>query len=147
MNSGTLGKLGERLFKERMEAGGYTVNDVSMIPEYWPQDIDFLVTSPTSGLTKSMEVKYDQRINKTGNLYLELTSINSKQWNYEGWWPHTKADYLVYGDAITEVFYVIPLLELRERVAQLPQRIARCGNESTGLLVNLRDIQDLIKTI
>lgn len=147
MNSGALGKLGERKFKERMEASGYTVQDVSNNPEYWPQDIDFLITSPTSGLTKSMEVKYDQRINKTGNLYLELTSINSKQWNYDGWWPHTKADYLVYGDAITEVFYVIPLLELRKRVEELPQRIAHCGYESTGLLISLNDIKDIYKTI
>lgn len=147
MNSSAIGRKGELLFAERMSANGYKVEDVSGNSDYWALDIDFLVTSPTSGLTKSMEVKYDTRINKTGNLFLEIASANSKQWNYGGWFNHTKADYLVYGDAVTEVFYVIPLLELKERVKQLPQRQARCGTESIGLLVSLNDIKDITKVI
>jgi hypothetical protein len=61
-----------------MKEQGYEVEDVSGNPDYWPQDIDFIISSPTSGLTKTFEVKYDGRINKTGNLYLELTNIHSK---------------------------------------------------------------------
>ena len=147
MNSRAIGRKGELLFAERMSANGYTVEDVSGNSDYWALDIDFLITSPTSGATKSFEVKYDTRINKTGNLFLETESINSKQWNYGGWYNHTKADYLVYGDAVTEVFYVIPLLELKQRVAQLPPRIAHCGAESTGLLISLNDIKDIIKIV
>lgn len=143
----TDGKYGEQLFSQLMKERGYEVEDVSGNPEYWPQDIDFIVHSPYSGLTKSMEVKWDGLINRTGNLYLELTNIHSKQWNGEGWWPHCKADYLVYGDAVSRTFYVIPLLALRERVEQLPQRHAKCGYDSTGLLVSLDDIKDLIKIL
>ena len=61
-----------------MEQRDYKVEDVSGNPEYWPQDIDFIITSPTTGNVKTFEVKYDSKINKTGNLYLELTSKNSK---------------------------------------------------------------------
>lgn len=137
------GKLGERLFKQIMLSRNYTVEDVSNNPEYWDKDVDFILTSPTSGLTKSFEVKWDACINRTGNLYLELTNINSKQWNGEGWWEHCQADYLVYGDACARSFYVIPVAELRERVDTLPFRSARCGYESTGQLVSLNDIADI----
>jgi hypothetical protein len=57
---------------------GYTVEDVSSNSLYWEKDIDFLITSSTSGLTKSFEIKWDSRINKTKNLYLELSNIHSK---------------------------------------------------------------------
>jgi hypothetical protein len=46
-------------------------------------DIDFIVTSPTTGETKTFEVKWDSRINKTGNLFLEIMSKYSK--GCKGW--------------------------------------------------------------
>ena len=144
---GNIGKQGERIFQEIMEGRGYEVVDVSNNPDYFDKDIDFIITSPTSGLTKTFEVKFDSRINRTGNLYLELTNINSKQWSGEGWWPHCQADYLVYGDAASRTFYVIPLLELRDRADALPFRSARCGYESTGQLVSLKDIADITQIL
>ena len=142
-----IGKQGERIFSSIMLNKGYTVEDVSNNPAYWDKDIDFLITSPFTGAVKGFEVKYDSRINTTGNLYLETESINSKQWNYEGWWQHCQADYLAYGDAKTKTFYMIPMEELRERVDELPARIAHCGNESTGLLVSLKDIEDITQIL
>ena len=140
-----VGKQGEALFKEIMQHQGYKVQDVSDNPLYWYQDIDFLATSPTSGLTKSFEIKWDSRINKTGNLYLESTNKNSK--GAKGWFKFCQADYLAYGDALARVFYIIPLDQLRDRVEQLPHRMAHCGNDSAGLLVNLNDIIDITKMI
>ena len=75
-----IGKAGEQLFQEIMINKGYKVRDVSGDPQYWEEDIDCFCKSPTTGLTKSFEIKYDTRINKTNNLYLELTNIHSKQW-------------------------------------------------------------------
>ena len=141
------GKKGERKFQQIMESRNYIVEDMRDNPEYWVKDIDFVLTSPTSGLTKSFEVKWDARIHRTGNLYLEIENIFSKQWNGEGWWQHCQADYLAYGDQQANIFYIIPLLELRERVEELPTRIAHCGNESTGLLVSLEDIKDIVKIL
>lgn len=125
-----------------MEARGYDVVDVSANPEYWYKDIDFIITSPTSGETKTFEVKWDSKINTTGNLYLERTSINSK--GGKGWFEFCQADYLAYGDAVSGQFYIIPLLELRERADTIPYRHAQCGYESTGQLVSLKSIEDMI---
>ena len=139
------GKQGERLFQGIMTERGYIVNDVSKTPEYWEQDIDFFITSPTTGLTKSFEVKWDSRIHQTGNLYLELENINSK--GGKGWFEFCKADYLAYGDAVAGRFYIIPLLELKKKVYSKNFRSARCGNDSIGLLVSLLDIQDILSVI
>lgn len=44
------GKEGERLFKEIMESRGYNdISDVSGDSNYWDKDIDFIITSPTTG--------------------------------------------------------------------------------------------------
>lgn len=141
------GKRGERLFKQIMESRGYQVIDERNNPEYWVKDIDFTVISPTSGLVKTFEVKWDARLHRTGNLYLELENIFSKQWNGEGWWPHCQADFLAYGDQQANTFYIIPLLDLRKKIEELPTRIAHCGQESTGLLVSLEDIKDIIQIL
>ena len=135
------GKQGERLFQQIMASRNYKVDDVSGNSEYWYRDIDFIVTSPTTGATKSFEVKWDGRIGRTGNLYLELTNRHSK--GGKGWYQFCEADYLAYGDASAEVFYIIPFGALKERVKGLNCRIAACGDDSTGYLVPLAAIADL----
>lgn len=147
MTSRQIGKQGEQIFHYLMKNKGYAVEDVSTNPDYFDKDIDFFVTSPFTGATKSFEVKYDNRINATGNLFLEVTNIYSKQWNYDGWFTHCDADFLAYGDAVARKFYIIPMDELKKRVQELPQRIAHCGADSTGLLISLDDIKDITKTI
>lgn len=135
------GKQGEALFKERMLALGYGLQDVSGNPDYWYRDIDFIAFSPKTKAEKSFEVKWDSRINNTGNLYLELTNVNSK--GGRGWFTFCEADYIAYGDALAQVFYIIPLAALKERLAHIKTREARCGGDSTGLLVALKDILDI----
>lgn len=139
------GKQGEQLFCSLMQQLNYSVNDVSNNPSYWEKDIDFIITSPTTNLTKSFEVKWDSRINSTGNLYLELTNVHSK--GGRGWFEFCQADYLAYGDACAQVFYVIPLADLKARVQKLAPREARCGQDSTGLLVALKDVIDLAQML
>ena len=142
MNNGTQGEL---LFQQIMESRNYTVANVSNDERYWDKDIDFIVTSPTSGLTKSFEVKWDSKINKTGNLYLEIANIHSK--GGKGWYEFCQADYLAYGDASNGTFYIVSLLELRERVKKLQPRQINCGFDSVGLLVSLDDISDITEIL
>lgn len=139
------GRQGEILFSQLMSSNGYKVNDVSGNSEYWHKDIDFLITSPTTGQIKAFEVKWDSRIAQTGNLYLELTNVNSK--GGEGWFEFCQADYIAYGDAAKMQFYVISLDKLRQRAKELPQRVVNCGYDSTGLLVRLCDIADITKVL
>lgn len=138
-----LGRTGELLFKQRMEQLGYLVEDVSGNPDYFYKDIDFIITSPKTGAIKTFECKFDSRLNATGNLYLELTNIHSKEGR--GWYEFCQADFLAYGDAKAGVFYIFALSDLKERVKNLKPRLARCGSDSTGLLVALRDVIDLAK--
>lgn len=141
----TNGKQGEKLFQQIMQDKGYVVEDVTGNPDYWYKDIDFIITSPATGSTKTFEVKYDSKLNKTGNLYLEL--VNAYSLNGNGWYNFCEADYIAYGDAITNTFYIIPLLELREKVSHLPKQIAQCGNESIGQLVSLDSIRDIYQIL
>ena len=139
------GKIGEQLFQQMMESRGYVVKDVSFSSDYWSKDIDFIVTSPTTGAVQAFEVKWDSRISQTGNLFLELTNIYSK--GGKGWFKFCEADYLAYGDAVSRLFYIIPMKELRARVSELPQRIVNCGDDSTGLLISLGDLSDIIAVL
>ena len=137
------GKVGERLFSQQMQRKGYSVVDVSGNDQYFAKDIDFIITNSTTGNTRTFEVKWDEKINTTGNLFLEISNPRSKQWNGEGWWKHCQADYLVYGDAVKRKFYVIPLLELRERVNTLSLRTRSTSDYSVGLILPLTAIKDL----
>lgn len=139
------GRQGELLFAQLMQLQGYTVIDVSDNPEYWDKDIDFIITSPTTGDTKTFEVKWDTKIQSTGNLYLELEAIHSK--GGKGWFEFCQADYLAYGDANQNFFYVIPMAELRKAAAKLPYREARCGQDSLGQLVAIKDILNIVSYI
>lgn len=58
-----------------MEAKGYTVEDVSANSNYYYKG-DFIITSPT-GETAIVEVKYDEKVHKTNNLYLEIINTYS----------------------------------------------------------------------
>lgn len=136
------GKLGERLFSQLMSAKGYSVEDVSGNDQYFAKDIDFIITNPT-GTTRTFEVKWCEKIHSTGNLFLEIANPRSKQWSGQGWWKHCQADYLVYGDAVNRKFYIIPLLELRERVDTLTLRERSTRDNSVGLILPLTAIQDL----
>ena len=124
-----------------MESRGYDVEDVSGNPEYWYKDIDFIITSPTTGEVKTFEVKWDGRINDTGNLYLERTSTHSK--GGKGWFEFCEADYLAYGDAVSGQFYIIPMKDLRQAADNLPYRHAQCGYDSTGQLIALGKIEEI----
>lgn len=139
------GKQGEQLFEQIMSCRNYKIENVSNNPDYWRQDIDFVITSLTTGAVKSFEIKWDSKIHKTDNLYLEIANKNSE--GALGWYKFCKADYLAYGDAITGTFYIIPLDKLRERVEQLPKRVAYCGDDSAGYLVSLKDISDITQTL
>ena len=141
-----IGKQGEQLFAQLMETKGYTVQNVSANPDYYYKG-DFIVTSPTSGLTKIFECKFDTRINKTGNLYLEIRNKNSKAKDGLGWYEWCGADYLAYGNAQAKKFFIIPMDKLKERVEELPKRVAFCGDDSCGYLININQIIDLVEVL
>lgn len=137
------GKQGERLCKQLLENWGYSVQDVSLNPQYYFKG-DLLATSPATGATKIFEVKWDTRIHKTNNLYLELSNANSKAKDGLGWFKWCEADFLAYGDAITKQFYIIDLKALKQRAKEVPYITRACGCDSVGQIISLKQIDDLI---
>ena len=139
------GKQGEALFQQIMLGRNYEVQDVSNDSNYWYKDIDFIITSPTTNLTKTFEVKWDSRIADTGNLYLEIQSKNSK--GGKGWFEFCEADYLAYGDSRKRKFYIMPMEALKQYVKKAPKRYAQCGLDSVGYVVSLKELADIIQEL
>lgn len=134
------GVRGEELFREIMLGRGYNVEDVRGDEWFQRRDIDFVVSS-TSGQEIRWEVKWDSWINKTGNLYLEF--ISPRSLNCDGWFEFIKADYLAYGDATAEKFYVINVEWLKDYMNVNKGRfeVKECGDGSIGYLVPLKCLE------
>ena len=137
-----LGRDGERLFAQLLREQGVNVTDVSGNCLYWDKDIDFIIDNGKD--ERTVEVKNDSRIYKTGNMYIETSNPRSK--GGKGWFLFCQADYLAYGDAINQRFYFIRLKDLREYVAEnsLLLREASTYDGSRGFLIALKDVEDLI---
>lgn len=135
------GKYGEQLFKQIMQERNYTVEDVSNNSDYFYKDIDFILTSSTSGLVKTFEVKWDERINQTGNLFIEM--INPRSEGCCGWFEFIKADYLAYGDAVSKQFYIIDVKYLKDFMSKNKNsfKYKRCSDGAEGYVVPLKYIQ------
>lgn len=134
-------KYGEQLFKSLMEQRGHKVEDLTAQKAYQIQDIDFKITSPL-GKIATFEVKYDSKINSTGNLFVEYFSAH----NYGGlgWYEFCKADFIAYGDAHTNTFYCFPLEDLRQLINSHKFNTATTDNgKVAGYLVPLRLIENM----
>ena len=136
----TNSKQGEQLFIQFIEQLGHIVEDLTADREFQIADIDFKITSP-SGITKYFEVKYDAKINSTGNLFVEF--FNAHNYGGLGWYEFCKADFISYGDAHTNTFYCFLLEDLRQLINSHKFNVATADNEKiAGYLVPLRLIEN-----
>ena len=138
---------GEQQFFDVMSAAGYQVTDETNNPFYWGKDIDFFVTNPYTQLTFSFEVKWDKRLADTHNFYFEIENPRSK--GGAGWFNFCEADYLAYGDAINNCFYIIPMEELREYITEnLAALITKSTMDgSRGLIVPVENLWNIARKI
>ena len=137
------GKEGEKLFQQIMEQRGHQVINVSADPDYYHRG-DFILVDRQGIQRIVVEVKWDERIHQTNNLYLEVINTDSFWSGGDGWWKYCKCDYLAYGDAINKKFYIFDMKQLKEKVATLPKVFADCGKNSRGQLVNINSLRDII---
>lgn len=136
--------IGELRAYNYFQDNGLSVQDVTMNPEYWEKDIDFVVSSGTERFT--VEVKWDSRISTTGNMFIEtVTDLDRCK---GGWFTFCQADYIYYGDSFNQLFYVFKTEDLRKFVSahMMEERKAADYNSrggvkkvSQGMLVPIKE--------
>lgn len=76
---------------------------------YQDNDIDFIVNGHT------YEVKTDYRVNRTGQVAVEIKHVyNESNHVYRGWLYTTKAEFISYVDPVDRVTYTIKTSDLKE---------------------------------
>lgn len=139
----TQGKAGEVYFAEASAQMGYTVEDLSNTREYWYKDIDFKLTNPTTGNSRYFEVKTDNIIYKTGNLFIETWSRDTIQPNNKGWYLVCEADYIAYIDWHNKRIHTFLLEDLQALLSSKHYQKRRCRDEAEGYIVPLMDVKKL----
>lgn len=133
---------GEELVINTLKARGHNVQDVSSNSEYWHKDIDAITELGT------IEIKTDNRISETGNLFIETFNECSK--GGKGWFRFCEAQFIFYTDAANKITYIFLMDELKQYISihekEYETRNVRDynGKRSYGLLVPLRELQNNI---
>ena len=127
-------KLGEQYAQKCLEANGFKIVDRSNEPYYWAKDVD--LTAVKGDFSADIEVKWDQCIAATGNLFFELlTNIDTQQ---QGWANYTQCDFVFYGDARRLIFYVFSAEDMRRFLkyhkADYETRVANDYNYRDGTI-------------
>lgn len=126
------------------------LKDVRMDLVAQKNDYDFIYQLKNEEYQLKVEVKSDERINKTRNIFAEVfhQSLLTGEFG-QGWITYTKADYIFYYDTVSEFFYVIytphlkeyikdkkPILKSFDEYDKEKQRYIKRNN---GYLVNIDD--------
>lgn len=145
-------KEGERLFKSKWDTDRFEIIDVSNNSNYFSKDIDFIATRKSTNETRTFEVKWDSNIARTNNLFVEVYNEASK--GSKGWFEFCEADFIAYGDAVNEVFYLIKLEDLKDYLSfpkGIREVVVPVGEKdkrmTKGLLVNLNKFRELYEVI
>ena len=150
MDDNAIGKRGEAVFKEYLEARGYGYRDVSGDRRYQDDDIDFLVESKSApDKTISVEVKNDTYIARTRNVFFE--TMSNVDLETVGCFEKTKADLMAIVSEPEQLIYFMSTDTLRRYVkknAAALRFIPRVpGSNSCGYLVPLANISEHVKTV
>lgn len=134
--------IGEYVVRQYLENDcGETVIDVSKNQEYWVQDVDFLAIK--GGITRKIEVKYDNYIHKTQCFFVELLSNIEKQ--TPGWIDITKAHLIYYFDPMNYICYVIRPKDIRDWISNNQYEVKYCRKDSyktsCGAIVPIKDFE------
>lgn len=105
-NSKALGDVGEKIVKDWLDKRGANVKPASL--KLQRTGIDFTIEK--HGVVSTVEVKYDARAQKTGNVFLETYS--NEEADKKGWYYTSKARLLFYIVAPSDM-YITTFQDLR----------------------------------
>ena len=135
------GKQGEQLVANTLSRRGWQITDLRNSAEYQKKDIDFIVSKDT--IETTIEIKHDARINKTGNMYIEIES--NDRTSRKGWFYYCEAEYLFYIDAVVAAAHIFKMEDLRQYTKLVTCATAQCNDgykSSTGLLVSVEHFKN-----
>lgn len=133
------GKIGEDIVFEYLKNKFEKVVDVSDDKQYQSDDVDFLCYRDNKEF--KVEVKTDYRMDKTGNLFFEL-SHERKTGTYQGFFYKSTADFLLNLNANTNKLYITPFRQKWRKLAIEKGRKVRFWNTtdkcySNGLIISI----------
>lgn len=123
------GKRGEKAAAAALAQRGWRTTDLSDLPQYQKQDIDF--RAEKGDTTFTIEVKTDSVIAHTGNMFIEI-----KQGDKDGWYHYCRADILFYIDSTNKRIYCFSLNDLRQYINTHACATA-AHQQVVGTLVNI----------
>ena len=126
-------EAGELEFKMKLRSRGITAEYVGDEPDYWSRDIDFITEDGIA-----YEVKWDSWIDKTNNLFIEIANPRSK--GGQGWYKFCEADFLAYGNARKNEFYVIRMAELKNYIDTVSPNLITTNDGAKGYLINKEEL-------
>lgn len=138
--------VGEKEAIELLEENGYEVRVVADDPKFY-YICDLIAINPQTKEEKKIEVKADNWINETGNLFVEIHTMDC---NEKAWFNYCKADLLFYYDTKGAIMYYCQLSELHNflngRINDYPQKRVQNYNkygftyDSVGALVPISEL-------
>ena len=145
-----LGKKGENIVIDYLNEKFEEVVDVSDDKKYQDMDVDFLCYRHNDkGEYKEfkVELKTDYRMDKTGNLFFEL-SHERKTGTYKGFFYKSQADFLLNLNANTNKLYVVPFRHKWRTLAYEQCRKVRFWNKwddcySNGMVISIEKAKEL----
>ena len=121
------GRVGEELSLNYLINKGWNVEDVSANEEYFNLDIDFIAEK--NGTTVSLDVKTEEAMNRTGNMFIE-TGITYLDGKYKGGWlRYSKAEYIWHINPVNSMAFAYRLEDMKEYIKKNRCKMGSCRDE------------------
>lgn len=138
-----IGKQGKQIL-DRWLGATYRITDVSSDPEYQEVGIDRILTRSNSSVI-TVEYKFDLAAKRTGNLFFETISVDTK--SIPGWGWSSQAAYWIFLIPDQEILIIKParlraLVWMKYREGsekQIPNR----GYNTLGLAIPLFEVRKI----
>lgn len=137
-----IGKLGEEMLDKWLR-GKYSLTDVSDAPYFKERCIDRILEAPGIS-TLFIEYKFDKAAKRTGNIFFETTSVDTK--SVPGWGWRTQADYLMILIPSQEIIVLKPealrALMWKERYSVQEKYVPNVGYKTIGFPISLIKVRE-----
>lgn len=121
--------IAKRIILQQDEFCG--IYDTSDVKKYQEQDIDFIAYKIWTGEAVSFEIKNDDRINETNNIFAEIDRIYSDHTS-DGWLKCSKAQWFFYRDSVKQVSYLFELDNLKEFIKNNKTKVVTVPDYNKG---------------